>query len=182
MELQTLAKEAGVVSTAYVVAFFATFELLMPVQALYFPDFPSHASLLFLPHGVRVLSAWLLGWRSVLALLPGVLLVFVYVAGSGAFAPSRLAAITIAVSVPALVFYALKTVGWDLRPGLGRPPRWTRIMFAGLVISVVSGVLTNLAFGSPPQDYFAYLIGDFFGQFFLMLLLMFAFRHLRRRA
>jgi hypothetical protein len=41
-------------------------------------------------------------------------------------------------------------------------------------------VLSNLAFQSPPQDYFVYLIGDFFGLFFLSLILMFLFRALRK--
>lgn len=180
MFLQTIAKEAGVVSFAYVVAFFVTFELLMPVQALFFPEFPSRASLLFLPHGVRVLSAWLLGWRSILALLPGVFLVFLYVAGTGVFVPSRLAAIAIAVSVPTVIFFVLRLSGWDLHPQVGKNPRWVWIMIAGLIISVVTSFLTNWVFGSSLEDYFAYLIGDFFGLFFLLLLLLLGLRHLER--
>lgn len=180
MFLQTIAKETGIVSFAYVVAFFVTFELIAPVQALFFPEFSSRASLLFLPHGVRVLSAWLLGWRSIFALLPGVFLVFLYVAGTGAFAPSRLAAIAIAVSVPTVVFYGLRGLGWDLFPRLGRKPRWAWIMGAGLIISIVTSILTNWVFGSSLEDYFAYLIGDFFGLFFLLLLLLMGFRHLGR--
>ena len=47
------------------------------------------------------------------------------------------------------------------------------------MISILTSVLTNYAFGSAPKDYIAYLIGDFFGLFFLMLILMFVFRFLR---
>ncbi|MGR3621479.1 hypothetical protein [Pseudophaeobacter sp.] len=180
MTTQDLAKETAVVSLAYLVAFFATFEILMPVQTVFFPDFGSRASLLFLPHGVRVLAAWLLGWRSLLALLPGVVTVFVYVAGIGAFVPSRIAAIVIAVTVPAAVFHLLRLIGWDLFPARHRRPCWPCIMVAGLVISLVTSLLTNYAFGSAPEDYIAYLIGDVFGLFFLMLILMLSFRHLRR--
>lgn len=178
--LINLAQETGLVSAAYIGAFVVTFEILVPIQNLFFPEFSSHASLLFLPHGVRVLSAWLLGWRSVLALLPGVVLVFAYLAGWGAFAPSRLAAIAVAVLVPILCFQILRLLGQDLRPAAGRKPCWTCIMGIGLVISLVSSGLTNYAFGSTPENYIAYLIGDFFGLFFLMLILMLVFRGLRR--
>ena len=175
-----LTKETGIVSLAYLIAFFVTFEILMPVQALFFPDFTSSASLLFLPHGVRVLAAWLLGWRSILMLLPGVIFVFFYMAGWGALAPSRLAAIAVAVTIPALVFQLLRLLGRDLSPATGRSPCWLCILGVGLVISLLSSLLTNYIFGSAPEDYIAYLIGDVFGLFFLMLILMLIFRNLRR--
>ncbi|MEP2716101.1 hypothetical protein [Pseudophaeobacter sp.] len=175
-----MAVETGVVSLAYIVAFFATFEILMPVQNLFFTDLTNRASLLFLPHGVRVLAAWLLGWRSVLALLPGVILVFIYAAGWTALEPSRLAAIAIAVTVPALCFQTLRLLGRDLSPAPERRPCWPCLMAAGLVISLVTSLLTNFAFGSAPKEYIAYLIGDVFGLFFLMLILMYTFRGLRR--
>lgn len=179
MAIQILIRETGIVSLAYLAAFFATFEILMPIQAVFFPEFQSRASLLFLPHGVRVLSAWLLGWRSALMLLPGVVLAFVYVAGAGALAPSRLAAIAIAVTVPAAMFHLLRLLGWDLHPQAEKQPCWPCVMLAGLLISIASSFLTNFAFGSAPEDYVAYLIGDFFGLFFLMLILMLFFRGLR---
>lgn len=174
-----LAKETGMVSLAYLAAFFATFEVLMPVQAIFFPEFSGRASLLFLPHGVRVLAAWLLGWRSVVAMLPGVFIAFVYVAGWGAFVPSRLTSIAVAVLVPAACFFVLRLLNRDLSPAEGRSPCWSCIMAIGLVISVITSLLTNYALGATPEAYIAYLIGDFFGLFFLMLILMFLFRGLR---
>lgn len=179
MTSRNLAQETAVTSLAYVLAFFTTFEVLMPVQALFFPDFENRASLLFLPHGVRVLAAWLLGWRSVVALLPGVFAVFLYIAGWGTFEPSRIAAIVIAITVPAATFHLLRLLGWDLSPAKRRPC-WPCIMIVGLVISLVASTLTNYAFGSPPEEYIAYLIGDVFGLFFLMLILMLIFRQLRQ--
>jgi hypothetical protein len=174
-----LGKETAIVSLAYLGAFFATFEVLMPLQNILVPAFDNRASLLFLPHGVRVLAAWLLGPRSVVALLPGVVLGFVYAAGWGAFEPSRLSAMAVAVTVPATCFFLLRLLGQDLRPAPDRRPCWPCIMGIGLVISMISSVLTNYAFGSAPQDYIAYLIGDMLGLFFLMLILMLIFRGLR---
>lgn len=179
--MKSLAYETTAVSLFYLIASFIAFAVVMPVQQSLFPDLESRASLLFLPHGVKVLSAWLLGWRSAIALFPGVAIVFAYFAGWGVFAPHRMAAILSAIMVPAAVFTLVKWLGWDLTPQSGRTPRWASIMTVGLLISVVSSVLSNLAYGNSPKNYVAYLIGDFFGLFFLTLILMFVFRALRLR-
>lgn len=182
MGLKSLAVETVVASAAYIIAFFLTFGALMPIQNLFFADFYSSASLLFLPHGVRVLSAWLLGWRSSLALLPGVFFTYYYLAGSKVFLPSRVAGISIAVLVAPAVFALIARFWRDIRPSADREPCWPCVMGAGVAAAIIGGILTNLAFGSPPLDYFAFFIGDVAGLFFLMLILMFVFRHIRARA
>ncbi|WP_242648547.1 hypothetical protein [Cognatishimia maritima] len=180
MRLPALVVEIAVASTAYFVASILTFEVLTPVQDLFFVDFYSSASLLFLPHGVRVLTAWLLGWRSIIALLPGVFLTYFYLAGMKAFLPSRLAGIAIAVLVAPIVFETIARLWRDIRPSLNREPCWYCVMGAGVISAIVIGILTNLAFGSPPLDYFAFFIGDVLGLFVLMLILMLVFRQLRK--
>ncbi len=176
------ASETFFASLAYVIASFLTFEVLMPLQNLFFPEYPSRASLLFLPHGVRVLSAWLLGWRAIFALLPGVFIVFAALGGSDVFLPSRLMAMAIAVTTVPAVFYLCKWLGWDLFPRADRKPCWICIMCVGVVTSFLVSGLTNLAFGSATAEYIAFLIGDVSGLFFLMLGLYFAFRFLDKRA
>ncbi|KIC40020.1 hypothetical protein RA27_17010 [Ruegeria sp. ANG-R] len=167
---------------AYVAASLLTFEVLMPLQNVFFPEYPSYASLLFLPHGVRVLSAWLLGWRAIFALLPGVAIVFVMIGGWDVLLPSRLLAITIAVTITPAVFYACKALGWDLFPRADRKPCWLCVMGVGVITSVLVSGLTNMAFGSATAEYVAFLIGDISGLFFLMLGLHFAFRIADRRS
>ncbi len=181
VRLDGLGKETLLASLAYVLAFFLTFKVFVPVQGFFFPDYLSHASLLFLPHGVRVLAAWLLGWRSVIALMPGVFLAYFYFAGMDVFEISRLVGMTVAVLVPPATFFFLTRAGLDISPRPDRAPCWVCVMAAGIAISVLISTLTNLAFGSGPVDYFAYLIGDIFGLFFVMLMLMYAFRAMRVR-
>lgn len=154
----------------------------MPLQNVFFPEYPSRASLLFLPHGVRVLAAWLLGWRAIVALLPGVFLVFTMVGGWDVFLPNRLLAIGIAVTTVPAVFYALKWMGWDLFPRADRKPCWLCIMGVGVLTSFLVSALTNMAFGSSTVEYIAFLIGDISGLFFLMLGLYFTFRYIDRRS
>ena len=175
------ASETFFASLAYVVASFLTFEVLMPLQNMFFPEYPSRASLLFLPHGVRVLSAWLLGWRAIFALLPGVFLVFAFLGGTDVFLPSRLMAMAIAVTTVPLVFHLLKWAGWDLFPRPDKKPCWICVMGVGIVTSFLVSGLTNLAFGSATVEYIAFLIGDISGLFFLMLGLYFAFRFADKR-
>lgn len=175
------ASETFFASLAYVVASFLTFEVLMPLQNMFFPEYPSRASLLFLPHGVRVLSAWLLGWRAIFALLPGVFLVFAFLGGTDVFLPSRLMAMAIAVTTVPVVFYLLKWAGWDLFPRPDKKPCWICVMGVGIITSFLVSGLTNLAFGSATVEYIAFLIGDISGLFFLMLGLYFAFRFADKR-
>ena len=179
MGLKSLAIETVFASTAYIIAFFLTFGALMPIQKLFFAEFYSHASLLFLPHGVRVLSAWLLGWRSVFALLPGVVFTYAYLGGSNVFLPSRMVGISIAVLAAPLVFEIIARVWRDIRPAKGVDPCWPCVMGAGIAAAIIGGILTNMAFGSPPLDYFAFFISDVAGLFFLMLILMLSFRRMR---
>lgn len=154
----------------------------MPLQNMFFPEYPSRASLLFLPHGVRVLSAWLLGWRAIFALLPGVIAVFAILGGADLFLPSRLMAIAIAVTTVPAVFYLLKWMGWDLFPRADRKPCWICVMGVGVITSILVSGLTNMAFGSATVEYVAFLIGDISGLFFLMLGLYFVFRLADKRA
>lgn len=172
--------EIIIASTCYVTAFFVVSVFLMPIQDMFLPEFTSFASLIFLPHGVRVLTAWLLGWRSIIALLPGVALTYYIVGGMNIFLPSRLTGIAIAVLVTPVVFALVKRFVADLSPAAGSTPCWPCIMAVGALSALISGFLTNLAFGSPLQDYFAYFIGDIVGLFSLMLALMLGFRIWRR--
>lgn len=181
LSMPALLQETLIASAAYVGAFLVTFGVLTPVQNLFFPAFPSYASLLFLPHGVRVLAAWMLGWRAVPALAPGMLLMFLYVVGTQAFQPLRLAAMIIALVVAPATFRALALAGHDLAPRAGRVPCWPCVMGAGILVSLLGAGLVNLVLGNGPVDYLAYMIGDVFGLFFLMMILMFVFRAVRAR-
>lgn len=172
--------ETTIASSVYFFTVMITFLIVIPVQNILFPEYPSRASLLFLPHGVRVLSAWLMGWRAIPALLPGVIAAFVYVAGWDAFLPSRLVAIVVAVSVAPFTFLALKAVGYNLFPAVGRSPCWICILAVGAITSILISALTNLAFGTSTVEFVAYLIGDMSGLFFGLLALIYLFRFLDR--
>jgi hypothetical protein len=67
---ETLLLAFAIVSAAYLITFFLSIYVFLPFQAQYTPELAAYASVLFLPHGVRVLSAWLLGWRAISLFAP----------------------------------------------------------------------------------------------------------------
>jgi len=59
-----------IVSVAYIVTFSLTFGFVFPLQQLLLSGVSTQVGLLFLPHGVRVLTLYFYGWRGMLYLLP----------------------------------------------------------------------------------------------------------------
>ncbi|UWQ84774.1 hypothetical protein [Leisingera caerulea] len=173
------AQETLTVSGLYIGSFWLTSLVWMPLQNMFFAEFVNFASLLHLPFGVYVLAAWLMGWRSALAILPGVIYIFWALGGMNIILPNRIISIIITICVAPAVFHLLALISFDVRPRADKQPCWICVMLAGLTISVVKSVLINIALGSTPSEYIAYMIGDMSGLFFLMLALMLFFRNLR---
>ena len=60
-----------IVIAVYVLCHGLTTLLVTPIQNLFAPDITVFASLIYLPHGVRVLATWLLGWKTCFPLFAG---------------------------------------------------------------------------------------------------------------
>tara|TARA_B110000003_G_C16539065_1_gene491948 strand:- start:128 stop:685 length:558 start_codon:yes stop_codon:yes gene_type:complete len=58
------------INIAYIASYTLVAGFLAPLQSLIFPSFTTTISLLFLPHGIRILSAYYYGWKSFFILLP----------------------------------------------------------------------------------------------------------------
>lgn len=173
--------EVVTVSTAYIAAFLVTSFVLYPLQLKAVPEFESYAILVYLPHGVRVLSAWLLGWRSVLALAPGAIIANYYEFDQASWDSNHIMVFLIGIIVAALAFSLFRVVGVNAYAMPDRMPRWQTVMAVGVLASALNAVLTNLVLGTFAIDFLAYLVGDVFGLFSLLLLLILVFRHFRIR-
>ena len=55
----------GLITAAYIVAMLFVNSVVVPLQNSLVPGVTSFAALLFPAHGIRVLSAWLFGWKSI---------------------------------------------------------------------------------------------------------------------
>lgn len=178
LRLQRHLKVAAVVSALYVWAYFMTVTVVAPVQGMLLPSVIM--SLLFLPHGVRVLAAWIYGWRSVLYLVPGAVLCNLHFAGDRAFAPAILLG-TLASLLAAPVAFALAR--WRFGAGVvtvGRA-RLQTVIGVGFAASVLNLTALKLIFGLQALEGAVIFVGDTSGLIVAMLIVWGTLRLMGRR-
>lgn len=164
------------VSGSYLAALFLTFGLLMSIDERLSPVWANFTSLVFLPHGVRVLAAWLYGWRSVLYLAPGVIVGHYYLYGTHLDA-GLVGGWIAGLACAPLAFTLLRVAGLDLRPSRRRRrTHWRDILLVGGVASVFNSGFSGLAYGNDLATMSARFVGDIMGTLVCLLLLMAAFR------
>ena len=73
-----------IVSIAYIISYALTSGFVYPIQTTLLPNVSEKTGLLFLPHGVRIIAMYYLGWRAMFHLLPASYLMwFLSVYGNG---------------------------------------------------------------------------------------------------
>ena len=87
--IATFAQYFLIVVAAYVLCHGITAFVVEPVQELFIPHVTIFASLIYLPHGVRVLATWMMGWRAIIPLCTGAYLSHL------AFTPVEVRAVTV---------------------------------------------------------------------------------------
>ena len=65
-----------IISVAYIASYTLVAGFIAPLQGLILPTFTTSISLLFLPHGIRVLAAYYYGWKALPLLLPSMYLMW----------------------------------------------------------------------------------------------------------
>jgi len=165
-----------VVSGSYLFAFSLTHLLVTPVQRFFLPDVTQWASLMFLPHGVRVLAAWLYGWWSILLLAPATLLTALLYYGRESITPELLVSSLASAVAAAAAFELVARTGPDLRYGAGRPARWREVLVVGILASVFNSGGTLLIMGSDPWVTGVRFLGDVAGLAVCMVIMAKVFR------
>jgi len=72
----------GLVMLLYFATYMVWYNLILPVEVRFTGNMSLIGSLIFLPHAVRVLSAWLLGPKALFALIPAELLMHQFYAST----------------------------------------------------------------------------------------------------
>lgn len=177
-----------IVVAAYVLCHGITLFLITPVQKLIIPHVTIFASLIYLPHGVRVLATWMMGWKAIIPLIAGSYL------SNRVFEPNEVRAVTEpailqSITVGALSAYAafalVRIFGRDITANGGRIMDWKWLLIVGVVASVLNSVGQSIVFSGlilPDQVFVAlavFAVGDLFGLAATMLVLMLIFRWLR---
>lgn len=171
-----------VVSIAYLVSFSLTTSIIAPLQSIYLTSIPPAISLLFLPHGVRILATYYFGWKAIIYLIPsGYLTHFLWIKTQGV----DLDLMTPMVSIIA-AYAGVKLI--SLLPFLGlndfSMSAWKWLLLAGFLGSIFNGLghgLLQSEFNLTVQM-LGYAIGDVSGQFVLMVCLIYYFRYIHRDA
>lgn len=178
--MKTEALRTLVVSACFLAAFWVSIFFLGPIQTYFLGDLPNYLSLLFLPHGVRLLAAWIYRAKSILYIFPGALLAHLWSNGLSAITELPTLSTLVGSIVGILGIVAVEAVSGTRINALTSMTQWKYLLIAGGHASLVNSILTSLIYGTDVTQGIGYLIGDISGQFFLMLILVFVFRIERR--
>ena len=183
---QTAAIELFAVSAAYIVLFTLTFSVIMPAQRVLFAFLPMNISLLFLPHGVRILAIYLYGWRAALYLLPAHLATWAYLylyLGSEQSISSSVVSIAASLLAMLIVFQKVEGV-----TSVTKQDDWKGILIAGAIASLLNGLGHATLYGTAGGINvewiiitLGFMIGDVSGLFFLMVIMINVFRLIDRK-
>lgn len=168
-----------IVSATYLASFFLVFWLFLPLQEAVFGHFGSFAILVFLPHGVRVLTAWLFGLRAIILIAPASLASHAYLFGLSGFAWPTIGACIIGIICAPIIFYLYGKFFSEVSYTHVDAGSWLQIIGLGCLASIVNGFGSSLFYGTDIQSTFAYLLGDTLGLILSMVILMLSFRLLR---
>ena len=164
--------------------------LITPLQSRFIPEITAFASLVYLPHGVRVLSTWLAGRMAFLPLFFGAFLaelLFTPADVSRVTDPVILVSLVVGASSAVLAFELLRLLGYNLYAGRKLRIHWKWLLLVGMLASVINSIGQSLVFAGLilPERVFAvvmtYAIGDLIGLIVTTFVLMFFFRWIRLR-
>ena len=181
-------KIAAVSVLSCVMMLFVT-ELIVPIQSYFLPELTVFAALVFPVHGIRVLSAWLFGWYSVIYLFVANIFIFFLLSRHEDHIYSLLSFESILAWVLVSViciftFDLLRISGVDTKTTVGKINNhaWKIIVLVGFISSVFNSLGHNLIFTSSilPENslrlIFAFLIGETAGTVVCLILLIYIFK------
>lgn len=178
-----------VIALAFVAAYGIVAMFFTPIQTIFLPEITAYASLMFLPHGVRILSTMYFGWKAVLPLTVGSW------ASGLIFTPDRvsylpdflvLASLFVGATCPFVSFEFFKLFGknYYFTPR-SQATHWKQLIVVGLLASVLNSlgqVVVHSDYIDPSafiRVAATYAVGDTIGLIVMMLLLMLFFRWVR---
>jgi len=176
----TRLSEFAVIALAYFVGYLCVDYIVAPVQYLYLSRDFTVGSLLFIPHGIRVLAVWLCGSRAILHLIIAEFLCTVLLWQPDVALSASLGSSLVGGLCVYLTFELFRLAGIELRPD-GKDSaltNWKSLILLASIASVFNSVGKQIFFGglAPLADEVLILamfwIGDTLGTFACLLLLI----------
>jgi hypothetical protein len=176
----TRLNEFVIIVLAYIVGYLVVDFIVAPVQYLYLSRDFTVGSLLFIPHGIRVLAVWLCGSRAILPLIISELTCTVLLWQPDVAISTSLGSSMVGGLCVYLTFEVFRLAGIEMRPD-GKDSaltNWRSLILLASIASVFNSVGKQIFFGSlaPLADEILILgifwIGDTIGTFACLLLLI----------
>ena len=168
----------GLVAVQYLV--------IMPIETMMVERNVALVSILYLPHAVRVLGAWMVGPKSVLALIPtSICVYFATRPDTGPLTPADFVIPLVGALCAPVAFELMRFVRIDVYPKSTGVISWRTLVFAGFLSSIINSFFSTLFLEDrfPIEDTFdvltRFVIGDVMGLvivLFLSVVLSKAFR------
>ena len=187
-----LIKTLAVSALSCLMMLFVT-ELVVPVQSYFLPELTLFAALVFPVHGIRVISAWLFGWYSVIYLFVSNIFVFFLLSRHeeslyGLLSAQSIMAWVLVSVICIFTFDLLRMSGVDTKTTIGKINKdaWKLIILVGFISSFFNSLGHNLIFTSNimPENslrlIFAFLIGDTTGKVVCLFMLIYIFKFFNR--
>jgi hypothetical protein len=163
--------------------------VIMPIETMMVDRNVTVVSLLYLPHAVRVLGAWMVGPKSILALIPAsISLYFVTRPDTGSLTQADFIIPMVGALCAPIAFELMRFVRIDVYPKSNGVISWRTLVFAGLLSSIINSFFSTLFLEGrfPIEDTFdiltRFVIGDVMGLVVVMLLLLGSLKVFRRFA
>jgi len=179
----------GLITAAYIVAMLFVNSVVVPIQNSLVPGVTSYAALLFPAHGIRVLSAWLFGWKSIPYLICATLSADILLTSQFAAANLQLASTTLLTSSVAWVSLQILLVG-GIKIEAGERhvslSTWRLLLLVGFISSLLNSIGHNYILSGEllPEHTFltlaTFVIGDTVGTAFCFVTLMILFKFFQR--
>ena len=172
--------EFAVIALAYTVGYLLVDYIFAPVQYLYLSWDFTVGSLMFIPHGIRVLAVWLCGSRAILPLIISELLCTVLLWQPDVAISTSLGSSMVGGLCVYLTFEVFRLAGIEMRPD-GKDSaltNWRSLILLASIASVFNSVGKQIFFWSlaPLADEIMTLamfwVGDTVGTFACLLLLI----------
>jgi len=181
----------GISILVYLLTFVVWRYLILPLEISLTNENAIFASFLFLPHAVRVLSAWLLGPKSLIAMIPAGVAVSLIVGASpsqGYELIQEVILATFSASSAVMAFELMRFCKIDTYPKDEGVVSWRTILFGGVLASIINSLGSTWlksGFFAPSElmeVIIRFILGDTLGLLFGMLIIMLIFRQLRQMA
>lgn len=179
----------GITTLAYLVTFVVWRYLILPMEISLTSENAIFASFLFLPHAIRVLSAWLLGPKSLIAMIPAGVAVSLI---SGTSPPQgyelllEVILATFAASSAVMAFEFMRLCKIDAYPKDDGVVSWRTVLFGGVLASIINSLGSTWL----KSGYFdaalilevitRFVLGDVMGLLVGMLTILLVTRYLRK--